>query len=314
MTAAASSSAGKPSSRHQRLHPGRRRLRRRAASAVGAGDDAGEQVDARPRSRCRRRRGPGRGPRSKESAAGAGGPEEVQRRAGRAAVHARPGPGSARDQVGELLLDDGAPRRPPACRSRSTVGSPPCRTAGTDGSSSWTTTLAPGTRAATAATWRGEPLGQGLGEVAAGTGVDDGAVAAGALQAGRQRPRAGRLHLERAGPARGDVVQRVEVAVQELPRPALVDARPRDQPPAGRGEVEGEVDEQGGAAADQVGARARGRAARAGAAKSGSSPTTRRTASAGSVPGSDPTPEAAPRRRGPARGRRSRRSGSRRRR
>ena len=78
----------------------------------------------------------------------------------------------------------------------------------------------------------GDPLGEGLGEVAAGAGVDDGAVTAGALEAGGQRPRAGDLHLERAGPVRGDVVEGVEVAGQELLRPALVDARPRDQPPA----------------------------------------------------------------------------------
>ena len=38
----------------------------------------------------------------------------------------------------------------------------------------------------------GQPLGEGLGEVAAAHRVDDRPVAAAALQAGRQRPRAGR--------------------------------------------------------------------------------------------------------------------------
>ena len=174
------------------------------------------------------------------------------------------------------------------------MGRPPWSTAGTDGSSSWTTTRAPGTRAATVGDVRGEALGEGLGEVAPGTGVDDGAVAAGALETGRERPRTGRLHLERAGPARGDVVEGVEVAVEELPRAALVDPRPRHQPPPGGGEVEGEVDEQGSAAADEIRARpAAGSSGRCG--KSGSSPRTRRSASAGSVPGRDPTPRPAPR-------------------
>ena len=163
---------------------------------------------------------------------GAGGAEEVQRHARGAAVqHDRAG--ERADEGGELLLDD--VRLDAASLPKPlTVGSPPWRTAGTDGSSSWTTTRAPGTRAATAADVGGEPLGQRLREVAAGAGVDDRAVAAGALQPGGERPRAGGLHLERAGPAAAHVVERVEVAVEELARPALVDARARDQPPAGR--------------------------------------------------------------------------------
>src|SRR4029450_8373847 len=85
--------------------------------------------------------------------------------------------------------------------------------------------------------------------------VDDGAVTPGALEPGRERPRTGDLHLERAAVARGSVVERVEVAREELPRPALIDARSRDQPPTGRGEGEGEGDEEARPAADQVRAR-----------------------------------------------------------
>ena len=100
-----------------------------------------------------------------------------------------------------------------------------------------------------------DPLGEGLREVAAGAGVDDGAVAPGALEAGGQRPGTRDLHLERAGPARRQVVEGVEVAGQELVRPPQVDARPRDESPAGRGEVDGEVDEERRAAPDHVRAR-----------------------------------------------------------
>jgi hypothetical protein len=95
-------------------------------------------------------------------------------------------------------------------------------------------------------------LGQRLGEVAPGAAVDDRPLAAQPLQTGGERERARGLHLERPGPALGGVVQRVEVAGEELPRPSHVDPGARDEPPAGRGEVDGEVDEQRRGAPDQI--------------------------------------------------------------
>ena len=105
------------------------------------------------------------------------------------------------------------------------MGRPPWRTAGTRRLVELDDDLGAGHPGGDGGDVRGEPLGEGLREVAAGAGVDDRAVAPGALEPGRERPRPGGLHLERAGPAVGDVVERVEVAGEELLRPALVDAR-----------------------------------------------------------------------------------------
>ena len=80
-----------------------------------------------------------------------------------------------------------------------------------------------------------EPLGERLREVPARPGVYDGAVAAGPLESGGQRPRPGRLHLEGPRVVIGDVGQRVEVSLQELPAPAAgpcPTAAPAATPPA----------------------------------------------------------------------------------
>ena len=162
----------------------------------------------------------------------AGGAEEVQRHARGAAVHddrdRRAAPTRSVSSCSTTVASTAASLPKPL-----TVGSPPCRTAGTEGSSSWTTHLRAGHPGGDGGDVRGEPLGERLREVAPGPGVDDGAVAPGALEPGRQRPRTGGLHLERPGLAAGDVVEGVEVPVQELLRPALVDAR-RAGPAASR--------------------------------------------------------------------------------
>ena len=253
---------------------------------MGAGLDRrpdGVEVlhQARGRRRARRPRPRGTGPSARAARSSA----------------PRPGRRSGATSVGELLLDHGRLDRRPACRSRSPSAGRPAGPRAPTARRAGRRRAAPGTRAATAATCAAMPLGEGLRQVAARAGVDDGPVAAGALQPGGQRPRPGGLHLERAGVAAGDVVEGVEVALAGTPRARRwsTPGRGTSRQPAGR-QVDGEVDQQRGAAADQVRPGARDRAARAGAANSGSSPTTSRTASAGSVPGRDPTPEAGPQR------------------
>ena len=140
-----------------------------------------------------------------------------------------------------------------------TVGRPPWRTAGHGG----LVELHHQRRAGEAGGDRrdvcGDALGEGLREIPPRPRIHHGPVAAGPFEPGGQRPRAGRLHLERTRVPRGDVVQRVEVALQELSRAPLVHTGSRHQAPAGRGEVHGEVDQQRRTAADQIRARAAAR-------------------------------------------------------
>jgi hypothetical protein len=181
---------------------------------------------------------------------GAGGPEEVHRHARRAAVQHDP-VRQGGDHGGEFLLDhvvlDGGELAEAADGRQSALQ---------DGGQGRLVELDDQMSSRDArgdlGCMSGEALGQGLREVPAGAGVDDRTVAAAALEARGQGPGPGRLHLERAGVVAGDIGERIEVAGEELPGPALVDPRARDQPPARRGEVHREVDQQGRAAADQV--------------------------------------------------------------
>ena len=79
------------------------------------------------------------------------------------------------------------------------------------------------------------------------------------LDLGRHGPRAGRLHLQDAGELVGRLLQGVEIAGEEVPRAAEIHPRPGHQPPPGRLQVDGEVDEQTRGAAHHVRARAAGR-------------------------------------------------------
>jgi hypothetical protein len=103
----------------------------------------------------------------------------------------------------------------------------------------------------------GDPLGEGLGELAERAGVGQDPVAARQLDARRERPRAGDLQLHRGGRAAGaieGVLEGVEVTLQQLDGPAVVGARLGGHPVAGGHLLDGKVHQQGGAAAEQVGA------------------------------------------------------------
>ena len=72
-----------------------------------------------------------------------------------------------------------------------------------------------------------QPLGEGLGELAARAAVGEHPVAARSLDGRRQRPRPGDLDLERAGVALAVLLDRVEVLRQQRPGTAVVDAPAR---------------------------------------------------------------------------------------
>ncbi len=78
------------------------------------------------------------------------------------------------------------------------VGTLPASTAASAGSSTCTTSRStPRSRRRTSATWSRESLGQRLGQLASGADVAEDLVAARLLDRGRQRPRTGDLDLER---------------------------------------------------------------------------------------------------------------------
>src|SRR6185312_8292801 len=97
-----------------------------------------------------------------------------------------------------------------------------------------------------------DALGQRLGQVAGRAGIRDRLVAVVQLDRGGKRPRARDLEFQRAGVVLGEVLEGVEVAGEEVERPAQVPARPVDQPPTGRLQVDRHVDEERRAAADHV--------------------------------------------------------------
>jgi hypothetical protein len=101
----------------------------------------------------------------------------------------------------------------------------------------------------------GEALGEGGGQVGGGSGVGQGRVlAAGQLDRGGQRPWPAYLDLERSGVAVRDLRQGIEVGGEEPACPAEVTSGPAGEPPAGRGQLDRQVDEERGGAAGQVGA------------------------------------------------------------
>ncbi|GAA3435658.1 hypothetical protein GCM10018954_052650 [Kutzneria kofuensis] len=138
----------------------------------------------------------------------------------------------------------------------------------------------------------GEPLGQGSGELAKCAGVGQDPVPARELDQRREGPRAGELHLHHGRLGRLDgVLEGVEVEAHEVDGPAVVAAGPGSHTVAGGHDLDGEVDEQPAVRPIMSAPTPRaGSSARCG--RSGSSPTTTRLASPGSVPGSDPMPVA----------------------
>jgi hypothetical protein len=71
-----------------------------------------------------------------------------------------------------------------------------------------------------------------------------------------QCPWPGRLYLDQFGPGSGGVhglLQRVQVAAQQIERPAVVTAGSGSDPVPGRHQLHGEIDEQRRGAANHVG-------------------------------------------------------------
>jgi hypothetical protein len=99
-------------------------------------------------------------------------------------------------------------------------------------------------------------LGQGTGEVGDRAGVGEhGIERAGQLDGGGQGPGAAQADLERALVTGEDLLDRVEVGRHHAVRGAHVTARSLGDPPAARGGLHRHVDQEGGGAPDQVGAR-----------------------------------------------------------
>ena len=153
------------------------------------------------------------------------------------------------------------------------LGTAPASTAGSDGSSSWSSSRAPGTRAAHLGQVPGHPLGQRRGQVAdRARGRPAPAPGCGSARPWRPASTA-RRHSpsERPGIALGRHFQRVEIAGQQRLRAAQITARPVGQPPAPGRRLGGQVDQHGrgtagqpgaGPAAGQLGQVTAGRAAR----------------------------------------------------
>jgi hypothetical protein len=102
-----------------------------------------------------------------------------------------------------------------------------------------------------------QALGERLGELPQRARVGDHPVAARQLDLRGQRPRAGHLHLHqrRAGAGLLDrLLQRVEVAAQLVGGAAVVGAGTRGDPVGRRHHLHGDVHQQRGGAADDVGA------------------------------------------------------------
>ena len=257
MTAAARSSAGKPSSRHQACTreavalaagsvvsvpgttPGNR-----CSTGLDGGADRVEVLDEAQVEGDRR---------------GAGGPEEVHAASAGRSSAARPAPGTAPTRSASscsTTLASTADSLPKPL----TVGRPPCRTAGSDGSSSWTTTL--GARHAGSDGGRRAAVSPSARDWARSRRAPASTTARSPRV--RSSPAAsvhgpGDLHLERAGPARRRrrTARRGRAPGTPAPGAGRCPAAEPAASPAGR-EVEGQVDEERRAAADQVGARPAG--------------------------------------------------------
>jgi hypothetical protein len=81
----------------------------------------------------------------------------------------------------------------------------------------------------------------------------------GQVEAGRQGPRTGRLHLERAGVADGGLGQHVKVAFEQVTGAAEVQSGMGGDPPGAGVELDRQLGQEPGPAADHVRPRAAGR-------------------------------------------------------
>ena len=98
-------------------------------------------------------------------------------------------------------------------------------------------------------------VGQRVGHVPDRTCIDQHAATTRQLDRRGQRPGPCELDLERSAETLAHPHERVEVALQQIRGPTLVDPRPRDQPPAGGLQVDVQVGQRGRAAPDEVGSR-----------------------------------------------------------
>ena len=100
------------------------------------------------------------------------------------------------------------------------------------------------------------PVRQRFGDVAHRARVGQRLVAAGQLERGRQRPRAGDLHLHRPGVVAAPPLRSASRSRSSKSRPRRSSRPgPVDQPPAGRLQIDVQVGQEQRAAADQIGAR-----------------------------------------------------------
>ena len=276
---------------------------RSPSTAASAADPAGTTPEPEPRSRPRPRC---RAPRP--SAADQQRQVERDRAAPRPPGTARPAgaarssaPPSAPRRHGRRLqhLRRGrcgrpAPRPPAACRTRSPSGTSPCQ----HRRQRRLVQLQHDPRVRQPAGHVGDvpadALGQRLDQVAGRAGVGDGLVAVVQLDRGGERPRAGDLQLQRPGVVLGEVLESVEVAGEEVERAPQVPAR-RGRPAASRTAAGRPAGRRGTRVPRPIMSAPAPRAGSSGTCgRSGSSPSTVLVASAGSVPGIDPTPVATP--------------------
>ena len=136
------------------------------------------------------------------------------------------------------------------------VGTSPPATAGRAGSSSWTTSWAPGTRLAISATWAAAPSASEAVRSATAPGIGDGHVErARQLQRGGQRPRPAQLDLERPAEAVERLLHDVQVGGEHGPGAGTRSRPGRSASRQPRGVTStGMLDQQRGGAAGEVGA------------------------------------------------------------
>ena len=157
--------------------------------------------------------------------------------------------------------------RRPACASASStgltrfrplaLGTLPASTAGSEGSSTCSSSRAPGTRAATPDRCAATPsASDSVRSRTAPGSASTGSWLRASSRAGRHRPRPADLQLQRALVAVGRLFQRIQVPGQQRLRAAHVPARAVGEAPAPGGHVHRQVDQQPRGPADHVRAHA----------------------------------------------------------
>ncbi len=192
-----------------------------------------------------------------------------------------------------------ARRPPPAGRGSGSrpqpdeVGSRPASTVGSDGSSTCSTTSAPGTRERTAATCRRTPSASDSTRSRQAPSSTMTRSPRCSQRLGGEGPRPDDLQLERPGVAVEGLGELVEVLAQQRGRALGVAAGSVDEAPPDGLEVDRQLDEQPGGAADHVGARAAlGQLGQVGQLRRRAARAPARSASRTEVPGQEPIPVA----------------------